>query len=65
MHSFLSQAESAGEIGSGFALAALAQAAGSAAALVTSATLVAFTGAMVARSRADPQDHGSTLQRSP
>jgi MFS family permease len=65
MHSFLSQAESAGEIGSGFALAALAQAAGSAAALVTSAALVASTGAMVARSRADRQDHGSTLRRSP
>lgn len=53
VHSFLSQAESIGEIFGGFALAVLAQAAGIPAALITSAALVAFAGAIVARSRAD------------
>jgi MFS transporter, DHA3 family, tetracycline resistance protein len=53
VHSFLSQAESIGGICGGFALAALAQVAGSSAALVTAGALIAFAGAMVARSRAD------------
>ena len=64
MHSFLSQAESAGEIVSGFALAVLAQAAGSSAALVTSGALVAFAGAMVARSRADRSPAPGSRPRS-
>jgi predicted MFS family arabinose efflux permease len=53
MHSFLSQAESVGEIGSGFVLAVLAQEAGGSAALVTAGALVAFAGVLVARSHAD------------
>lgn len=51
MHSFLSQAESIGEICGGFVLAALAQAGGSALTLLAAAALIAVTGAMVARSR--------------
>ena len=51
MHSFLSQAESTGEIIGGFALAALAQASGITVTLLTSAALIAATGALVARSR--------------
>ena len=51
MHSFLSQAESAGEIVGGFALAALAQAGGVSVTLLTSAALIAATGVVVARSR--------------
>jgi MFS family permease len=51
MHSFLSQAESAGEIVGGFALAALAQAGGISVTLLTSAALIAATGVLVARSR--------------
>ncbi len=59
MHSFLSQAESTGEIAGGFALAALAQAGGIAVTLLTSAALIAVTGAIVARSRAaGPAPHG-------
>lgn len=54
MHSFLSQAESVGEIISGFALALLASAAGISATLMTAGALVALAGAIVARSRADP-----------
>ena len=53
VHSFLSQAETIGEIFGGVALAVLAQAAGISATLLTSAALLAFTGALVARSRAD------------
>jgi hypothetical protein len=52
MHSFLSQAESTGEIIGGFALAALAQAGGISVTLLTSAAIIAATGALVARSRA-------------
>ncbi len=48
VHSFLSQAECAGELVSGAALAVLARAAGTVAVLIASAALVAFTGAMVA-----------------
>jgi hypothetical protein len=51
LHSFLSQAESTGEIIGGFALAAPAQASGISVTLVTSAVLVAATGTLVARSR--------------
>ncbi len=51
LHSFLSQAESTGEIIGGFAFAALARAGGIAATLLTSAALIAATGALVAGSR--------------
>ena len=51
VHSFLSQAETVGKSLGGVALAVLAQAAGSSAALVAAGALVAFAGAMVARSR--------------
>jgi predicted MFS family arabinose efflux permease len=53
VHSFLSQAETIGKIFGGFALAVLARAAGTPVALATSGALIAFAGAMVARSRAD------------
>lgn len=53
VHSFLSQAESVGEIVSGFALAILAGAAGSAATLVSAGALMALTGVIVARARVD------------
>ena len=49
--SFLSQAESTGEIVGGFALAALAQASGISMMLLTSAALIAATGALGGRSR--------------
>ena len=51
VHSFLSQAETLGEILGGGTLAALAEAAGIAATLLTAATLLAGTGLLVARSR--------------
>jgi predicted MFS family arabinose efflux permease len=50
MHSFLSQAESTGEIIGGFALAALAQAGGISVTLLTSAAFIAVTGVLVALS---------------
>jgi MFS family permease len=53
MHSFLSQAESMGEVGGGFLLAALAQARGISVTLLAAGALLVVTGAMVARSRAD------------
>lgn len=53
VHSFLDQAECIGEIIGGFALTLLAQVAGISIALLASAALTAFTGALVARSRAD------------
>jgi hypothetical protein len=53
VHSFLDQAECIGEIIGGFALTLLAQVAGISIALIASAALIAFTGALVARSRAD------------
>lgn len=53
VHSFLSQAESMGEICGGFLLAALAQARGISATLLAAGALIAVTGTMVARSRAD------------
>lgn len=53
MHSFLSQAESFGEIISGVALAVLASEAGVSPTLVVSGALVALAGVMVLRSRAD------------
>jgi MFS transporter, DHA3 family, tetracycline resistance protein len=49
MHSFLSQAETLGEILGGGSLAALAQAAGIAATLLTAAALLAATGTLVGR----------------
>jgi MFS family permease len=52
VHSFLSQAECAGEIISGFALAILAQAAGITAVLLTCGAVIAVTGAIVSRARA-------------
>jgi hypothetical protein len=53
VHSFLSQAETVGEIVGGLALAALARATSIPVALITAGALIAFAGAMVARSRAD------------
>jgi predicted MFS family arabinose efflux permease len=53
VHSFLSQAESVGEIIGGVALAALAQAAGISTTLVVSGALVGLAGLLVIRSRAD------------
>lgn len=53
VHSFLSQAESIGEICGGFLLAALAQARGISVTLLMAGALLAVTGIMVARSRAD------------
>jgi hypothetical protein len=59
VHSFLSQAESVGEIFGGFALAVTAGAAGVSIALITSGALIAFTGVLVARSGADRASPGS------
>lgn len=53
VHSFLSQAETMGEILGGSAFAVLARAAGISVTLLTSGALIAHAGAMVARSRAD------------
>lgn len=52
LHSFLSQAESTGEIVGGLGLALLAHAAGIVVSLSAAAALVAIAGVMVARSRA-------------
>jgi len=49
VRSFLDQAESIGEICSGFALAVTAGVAGMSITLLTSAALIAFTGALVER----------------
>ena len=51
VHSFLSQAESVGEICGGVTFALLARAAGTSATLITAAALVAGAGAMVIRAR--------------
>jgi MFS family permease len=53
VHSFLSQAETVGEIFAGFALAALARATSIEVALLTAGGLILFAGFLVARSRAD------------
>jgi hypothetical protein len=53
VHSFLSQAESSGEIAGGVALAAVAQATTTAITLILAGALIATTGLIVARSRAD------------
>jgi predicted MFS family arabinose efflux permease len=53
VHSFLSQAESIGEITGGFALAGIALAFGVGATLMTAAGLLALVGILVGRSRAD------------
>jgi MFS family permease len=53
VHSFLSQAETIGEIFGGLALALLAQAASTSVALMTSGALIACAGALVVRSCAD------------
>ena len=55
MHSFLSQAESVGEIAGGAALAGLARLSGIVPAIVVCGALIALAGAIVARSRADRQ----------
>jgi len=55
VHSFLSQAESAGEIAGGLALAGLARTASLPATLLASAGLVAGLAVMVGRARADRQ----------
>lgn len=60
MHSFLSQAESAGEIAGGFALAGLAQVAGISVTLLTSAAVIGVTGVLVARSRAGAPPEADT-----
>jgi predicted MFS family arabinose efflux permease len=59
VHSFLSQAETVGEIAGGFALALVARTAGTDATLVTGAILIAFAGALVVRSRADRPSAGA------
>jgi predicted MFS family arabinose efflux permease len=51
VHSFLSQAESVGEICGGFMLALLARAASTSVVLITAAALIAGAGAMVMRAR--------------
>ena len=51
VHSFLSQAESVGEICGGFTLALLARAVGTSVVLITAAALIAGAGAMVIRAR--------------
>jgi MFS family permease len=53
MHSFLSQAESVGEILGGVSLAGLAAASGIISTIVASAALIGLAGTLVARSRAD------------
>jgi MFS family permease len=58
MHSFLSQAESVGEIFGGFALAVVARSAGIPVTLMTSGALIAFAAVMVARSAADRVPRG-------
>ena len=59
VRSFLDLAESIGEICGGFALAITAGAAGMSITLLTSAALIAFTGAMLARSSANRASPGS------
>jgi len=59
VRSFLDQAEAIGEICGGFALAIIAGAAGLSITLLTSAALMAFTGALVVLSRADRASPGS------
>ena len=59
VHSFLSQAESIGEIFGGFALAVIAGVAGMSITLLISAALIVFTGTMVALSSADRANPGS------
>jgi hypothetical protein len=51
VHSFLSQAESVGEICGGFTLALLARAAGTSVVLIAAAVFIAGAGAMVMRAR--------------
>jgi MFS family permease len=59
LHSFLSQAESIGEIIGGFALAILAQATSISIVLIASGALIAFTGMIVAWLSADRANSGS------
>lgn len=61
VHSCLSQAESIGEIFGGVAFAFLATAADIPVALVAAGALIAFTGAMVARSRGDRASDGTRI----
>jgi hypothetical protein len=53
MHSFLSQAESIGEIAGGVALAGLARLSGVVPTIVAAGALIALTGVIVGRSPAD------------
>lgn len=53
MHSFLSQAESAGEIVGGVALAGLAALSGTLSSILAAATLIGVAGVLVGKSRAD------------
>jgi acyl-CoA hydrolase len=53
VHSYLSEAESIGEIFGGFALALLTKAAGISIALIAAGAILAFAGAMVVRFRTD------------
>jgi MFS family permease len=53
MHSFLSQAESAGEIVGGVALAGLAALSGTLSSILTAAALIGVAGVLVGKSRAD------------
>ncbi|GHO85949.1 MFS transporter [Dictyobacter formicarum] len=59
VRSFLDQAEAIGEICGGFTLAVIAGATGMSITLLTSAALMAFTGTMVALSRANRASPGS------
>lgn len=59
VHSFLSQSESVGEICGGFALAVLARTTGISITLLTSAALIALTGALVAMLHAGHRGPGS------
>lgn len=59
MHSFLSQAESVGEIVSGFGLTLLARAAGASVSLVAGGGLIAVVAVMVWRARADRERVGA------
>jgi MFS family permease len=64
VHSFLSQAESIGEVLGGLVLATVALASGLSATLIMAASLMAITGIMVGRSRADRMP-ARTPQSSP
>ncbi len=58
VHSFLSQAETAGEVAGGLALQATAQAAGMPATFIASGALIACVGALIARLGTPPRWRG-------